>query len=600
MERSLVPGAWFGEQLPTGEWCALVPHVHVETHLGVHPLPPGEPAGPWYTRCTATAGFRLAGQAQSTIEPACWEWSQAHAGWDSYPQPCHGAGGPVIYDRAGALRRADLPAGANGYRYADRANNLITGDQTYGPFHGLFQYTALDTPDLWIGQAAYDGGGIQVLERIPAGQPGAPDQWVLRQLELGNCLFCRATQAGEVVGIAFQRPEGLVRMRATVAELRALPLVEAPQEPQEPLPAIGRPCWIACFEFDQHAGVGPGQALLAVRSWSGPSPRPFIETGETAAHLTGERLGHYLSGASVEEVEVQAALVGQHARPVAYWDANVWPRWPSLPPGSWTCVRAYQPLGQALGDFEASVRQQLQAAPKDALLALVCQQYTSNTSQAPDIRAQVPVYLRLARDFPQVQALLLFSGYGRAGGLSDHPEVLAVWRDQVVPATAAPAILPYPPPDPEPPDPPRPDPPSPYVPIKGASMEKQRGWFIGPGDQVLRLDAQGRVVFSGTDLTEEAKLERTPVEGDPKQRCEVRALAHPEFLLTADGTKYTPAGNVCLQYYGSLDPRGYYQMWAFGVWPFGVVTGAVLYDEQGADHGHAWMAAGLTWIPEEA
>lgn len=129
-------------------------------------------------------------------------------------------------------------------------------------------------------------------------------------------------------------------------------------------------------------------------------------------------------------------------------------------------------------------------------------------------------------------------------------------------------------------------------------MATERGWFIGPGDKVLAMDANGKVTFDRGDLTEQDLLEATVVDDDPRKRCEVRHVTHASYILGADGTKFTPSGSVCLQYYGTTNPRGYYEMWAFGQWPSGVVTAEVEYIEQGADNGRPWHAAGLTWVKQ--
>src|SRR6185436_18770852 len=117
MTRSVVAGAWYGDYLPSGEWCATVPNIVIHTHLGPVALPPGEPWGVGYPRCTKVNGFRFAGQAHTTTSPACWEWSPDHEhGWFSYPPPCVGVS-PVIYDHAGVLVRSDGSVGSQGYRY---------------------------------------------------------------------------------------------------------------------------------------------------------------------------------------------------------------------------------------------------------------------------------------------------------------------------------------------------------------------------------------------------------------------------------------------------------------------------------------------------
>src|SRR5215471_16745717 len=166
MRRLPFPSAWYCDATPSGAYVVTYPQSHFETHLGRVELPPGEPWGIGYVRCTdnhidAAQGFAFAGQAHSTTNPAAWEW-MAGIGWGSMPPPACGVS-PCIYDLNGVLHRSDCGpgVGSQGYRYVTPENVLVTGDATYGPFHGLFEYSAAG--DLYIGQGAYDGSGVRVL-----------------------------------------------------------------------------------------------------------------------------------------------------------------------------------------------------------------------------------------------------------------------------------------------------------------------------------------------------------------------------------------------------------------------------------------------------
>jgi hypothetical protein len=219
MVRFLVVGALYGEYLPSGEWAALIPTKRFETHAGPVNFPPGESYGLMFPRCTNVNGFRFGGQAHDTINPAAWQYDRGQ--WQSYPQPCVGVNA-VIYDRRGTFVRSDGSVGSQGFRYVRPDNVIVSGDATYRPFNGLCEYTTLPS-GLSIGQAAYDGGGIQVWDGV-----------VLRQLELGDCRFVRANESGDTVALAFTRPDGVVRILTTVAELRALPPVVVPPKPPKP------------------------------------------------------------------------------------------------------------------------------------------------------------------------------------------------------------------------------------------------------------------------------------------------------------------------------------------------------------------------------
>lgn len=233
MSRVVIERAWYGELLPHGQFCVTIPHVACLTHLGTVPLPPGETFGLGFPRCTIVDGFRFAGQAHETLNPAAWEWFPDGV-WHAHPQPCIGVN-PVIYDRNGLLHLSDGSVGSQGYRYVTPQNQIVSGDATYGPFHGLFEYT--DLGGLWIGQAAYDGGGVQVW-----------DGTTLRQLEPGYCVFVRANRDGEMVALAFFDAElnGVVLEQTTMTALRALPPVVVPPKPEpigprsDPRPADGK------------------------------------------------------------------------------------------------------------------------------------------------------------------------------------------------------------------------------------------------------------------------------------------------------------------------------------------------------------------------
>jgi hypothetical protein len=273
-----------------------------------------------------------------------------------------------------------------------------------------------------------------------------------------------------------------------------------PRKPLQPpvpplvLPKPTRKFWSGWFEFA--AGPhGPGNALLAVRNMAGALDRPAIVTDESDHLVTGTKLGRFLSGSSVEEIE--AAAKASALRPVVYWDANTWPRWPELPKGAWLCIRLYCPKGQDAGSFKASGRAIINAAPHGVPVVLVGQQYTSNAdlvgyvnpSQPPphDSEALKPVakvLVELANESANVIGLFLFSSVGRRGGLGDHPDLVQPWADFAA-QLQAPPLESYPPD--APPEPPKPQPPSPYQKHKEYRMStKQNVLIVGPAGKYGR------------------------------------------------------------------------------------------------------------------
>lgn len=247
----------------------------------------------------------------------------------------------------------------------------------------------------------------------------------------------------------------------------------APLKPATPplvLPTPTRKYWSGWFEFAS-GPHGPGNALLAVRNMAGALDRPAIVSDESDHLLTGTKLGRFIDGGTVEEIE--AAAKASALRPVAYWDSNVWPRWPALPKGAWLCVRLYCDKGKSPGVFKAEGKAIIQAAPAGVPVVLVGQQYTSNAGLVGYVDPSLPpphdsealkplavALVELANECQNVVGLFLFSSVGRRGGLGDHPDLVQPWADFAA-QLQAPPLERYPPvapPDPIKPDPPKPSP----------------------------------------------------------------------------------------------------------------------------------------------
>lgn len=195
----------------------------------------------------------------------------------------------------------------------------------------------------------------------------------------------------------------------------------------EPTPALpdltGRALWLGFFEGNtsEPAALGPGNCLVAGRRVTGRQERPFIIAGGTP---TGRELGRWVQGSSVGEIEDNARMV---SRPVAYWDSRAWPRLPVLPHDSWLCLQAYCRRDESPQAFRDAMKRELDKV-RDRAVALVAQCYTSNALNTTDLASLVPVYADLVNAYPNVVAVLVFSGYGRATGYEDHPEVHELWK----------------------------------------------------------------------------------------------------------------------------------------------------------------------------
>lgn len=212
-----------------------------------------------------------------------------------------------------------------------------------------------------------------------------------------------------------------------------------------PMVRIGRPLSLAFFEFTP-ASL-PGNAELRQ-----------VSTWEWSLLQDGRKVGVYVSGepdGDLVALERSIAAVKGRGLPVyAYWPRKLQegrlPRYADV-----LAVEAYRLKDETLLAFETRVRAALRRCGR---AALACQCYTSNAGNHPDLRALVPVYARIAKDTPTVEALLVFSGSGRPTGYQDHPEVHGLWRDLAAGIPRAPELPQQPTPQPTPaPTPPEDD-----------------------------------------------------------------------------------------------------------------------------------------------
>ena len=221
--------------------------------------------------------------------------------------------------------------------------------------------------------------------------------------------------------------------------------------PVDPIAVIGRGCYCGFFEFVPPGDLPPGGVQLFIRCEGHADGALMLPDGTT--------IGQWVEGTSVEEIESKAASAP--AAPVAYWDSRQWPRFPVLPSPSWLCLQAYCGANEPIADFERNMRATIDAAPAGQALALVCQVYTSNLELTTNLAGLVPVFSRLARDYPNITLLLGFTDQGRATGLCDHPEVRPLWDELAAGIPSYPDVGPTPePPNPEPPNPEPPMPPA--------------------------------------------------------------------------------------------------------------------------------------------
>lgn len=323
---------------------------------------------------------------------------------------------PVIYDHFNVIHCSDgnPTIGSQGYRYVTDDNALVTGDETVNDGTALAR--SLGVHELWGWTAL---GDVVVGE----GQEGIFADVAGRRIKIadGQCRFVQFKRAEDgrlAVAWVRQAPApAACFLWCTRDDLEAWPTWTAPADP---MPIIGRPCWLGWFEFVEPSTLPPGNALLRVTD------------GGSIRALDGVQIAQWVQRDPHEPDDV--AVIEQKAAasaypPVAYWDGRTWPRWPTLPANAWLGLQMYCLVDETPATFEANMRAMIAAAPTTHPLALVCQCYTNNATLTKDLDGIVPVYARLARDEPRVTMLLVFSDAGRATGLTDHPEVRPVWTE---------------------------------------------------------------------------------------------------------------------------------------------------------------------------
>jgi len=191
------------------------------------------------------------------------------------------------------------------------------------------------------------------------------------------------------------------------------------------IPVIGKPMWVGFFEFPPHTEIGdlaylpPANCLMWVDEITRVGPIKNI--------VTDAIIAQWIQGTSVGEINTKVAATSGPA--VAYWDHRDWPSWPTLRTGDWLALQAYCRAEETAAQFEVAMQSVIATAPSGNDICLVCQCYTSNTNNTNDLAGLVPVYARLARDFPEVTMLLVFSDQGRATGMMDHPDVKPYWEE---------------------------------------------------------------------------------------------------------------------------------------------------------------------------
>lgn len=294
------------------------------------------------------------------------------------------------------------------------SNKIILGNTTiYSPVYDLHEYIDFEN-GLVIGQGAsglvgwYHGTSYLI--------------------EPGGTFFIRAMYDGFNIALATvkQTERQCVNWFLNIDEL-----ITFPHAGEDPIAVIGKPCWVGWFEFNNPPSSDPpGNGMITVR-W--PTQH------HTILRLNGSQFANWIEGVTVEEIEEKAFNSSYPA--LLYWDGRDWPHYPSMRPQDWLGLQMYCHAEETIRDFEANMRAWLNSIPVDyKQIAVVAQCYTSNENNTKDLKGLVPVYSRLARDYPRVNFLAPFSDQGRATGLNDHPEVRPYWERLFAGVTGEPTM----------------------------------------------------------------------------------------------------------------------------------------------------------------
>lgn len=453
MKTHRQPG-WYCDALPTGEWASLVANSHLDTDKGRINLP-----GENVLQFRLSRDGQIAGQGQ-TDQTQLWQngqWSQlglcisqdGHA-WDEqnrllacreidYTSP-----DPSLwkiwhrYEHDGSVTKLSLATGAIGIRQVLPDGTIILAWKSYAdPTRGLWGYT--DYGDVAIGQGKESGCVVRFA-----------DDGILRLVEPGNCQFVRVNRDGDNWSIAIWRldTKESVFYWFTTEELRMLDPVPVS------LPPLGRTIGIGYF-FRDSQQYGDNESAPGTHSVIADEPRALPAEGGLRMVLGLPCLLHehltawwplvdavYVAAeGDLAQLERDAALAryimqwrGLGQRPVlAYTAGVVFPD--ALTSTDIIGIQAYAAVeGEDPQAFQARMSETLSEV-RHRRVALICQAYDRARPQiwtGERLATLQPVYWELARQFPNIEYLLLFSD-GRRGGTRDNPE-MRPWHEAMVAA----------------------------------------------------------------------------------------------------------------------------------------------------------------------
>lgn len=399
------PGGWYAEALPGGEYVVTYPDPpespsyrnYMTTHLGQIPYGPlGRVLTP---RATAVGGFRVAGPLHYDRHVA--EYVHG-SGWRTITAPLPWGVSTAIYDYPGQLHIASLETfpvtGSQGWRYATRANQLVSGQSTYGPQpYGLYEWTDLGN-GLIIGQGPHGGLWLWDGEHY-------------RQIASGEVQVIRATCLGDRVGIGYWgRTVPTACIWATVAELRACPIV-VPQPPD--FQPYKRPLFFSPYytHSAQYGVTGRfiGNAVFPDKKFIKSTSQPLVVGTDTYDATALKRIRYYyIHCSSLAAGKDQYDFFRDKPRRdyVIYLDSRVgWEKLPSwVPSYAILCGQGYINAGESLVAFEDAMHEMFATMHQHGrpLAITTCHYDRNGTVPVATVQQLTPIYDRLIRKFGMI------------------------------------------------------------------------------------------------------------------------------------------------------------------------------------------------------
>jgi len=216
MRRIQIDGAWEGDALPAGQFCAALPDGRIQTHAGIWQAPE------WlrFPRISPASGF-VCGTRQNTVGVAT---EVRPDGWADVGQICGNRA--VLYRASGELlRNTDCnapPYYGQGYRYEDGAGKVYSAAETgYRVDWNIHAWT--EREGIIIGQGHESGCHLIYQGKRYLLEPGATEEITF-------------TRAGDQLAVSMIRRDiaAVVVHWLTVADIQTLIEITDPVDPPDP------------------------------------------------------------------------------------------------------------------------------------------------------------------------------------------------------------------------------------------------------------------------------------------------------------------------------------------------------------------------------